>query len=202
MFTSTFTIIASLSTAWATAYLDVQKELEQQALQRIQQATSHTEAMDLAEHFSNTVFPSAQLYYEVALSINKAGDIDNAIRCYQHALQLDDAHQGALYDLAEIHLLNKDYTASKQYLLRLASQQKVHWVVYYRLAQISAYEHQTAALEKQLRQAIRLGMPHQILRDDGVQWRQYLSDTDVALSLEMFLHAIGQSDTWQEWTTP
>ena len=180
----------------------MRKELEEQAVQKIQYAESSKHAIDLARDFSRTVFPSASLYYEVALSINTAGELDDAIVCYNYALEVDPNHVGALYDLAEIHLLKQSFQKSKQYLLRLAELSTVHWVVHYRLAQIAAHERDVVELKDQLRKAMHHGMPQQILIDDKVQWQTFLDDPEVSLSLEMFLQAIGQTQTWKHWSTP
>ena len=191
-----------VSTAWATSYLDLPQELERNALIRIQHASSSAEAITLVEDFERSVFPSATLYYEVGLSMNQSGDLDGAMECYQQSLKIDANHIGALYDLAEIHFLKREFDLSKQYLLRLTELSTVHWVVHYRLAQISAHNKDVLKLEHHLSQAIHHGMPTQIFRDDVIQWRSLLTESTVALSLEMFFQAQGQSDVLIFWNTP
>lgn len=201
MFATSF-LIALVSTVGATSYLDVPQELERSALAVIQRASSSEEALVLVRDFEHTVFSSATLYYEVGLSMNQSGDLDGAIACYQQSLTIETDHIGALYDLAEIHFLKRELDISKQYLLRLTELSTVHWVVHYRLAQIAAHNKDVRHLEQYLSQAIHHGMPTQIFRDDVVQWRTFLTESTVALSLEMFLQAQGQRDVWIFWTTP
>lgn len=201
MFATSF-LIHIVSIVWATSYLDVKQELEYSALARIQRLSSSKEAIDLVEDFEQAVFPSATLYYEVGLSMNQSGDLERAILCYQKSLEIDSEHIGALYDLAEIYLLKREFSLSKQYLLRLTELSTVHWVVHYRLAQIAAHSKSVSTLEHHLSQAIHYGMPTQIFRDDVMQWRPFLEDSLVALSLEMFFQAQGQTDVWIFWTTP
>ena len=71
-------------------------------------------------------------------------------------------------------------------------------MVSYRLAQIAAGEGETKQMETHLKRALREGMPSQILIDDKVQWQSYLQQSNVALSMEFLLSALGYDSIWKE----
>ena len=53
-------------------------------------------------------------------------------------------------------------------------------------------------MEKHLKRALREGMPSQVLVDDKVQWQSYLQQSNVALSMEFLLSALGYDSIWKE----
>lgn len=187
--------------AIAHPYMDLHRELEEDALYRIQKL-SGSDAYVLAEDFSNTIYPSARLFYEIGLVHNRKGELAAAMKCYERSLQIDPHFQPSLYDQAEIFLLQSNIVDAKRNLLDISKQAVHHWVVDYRLAQIFATEANVGKMEFHLKKAIQQGLPQQILKEDQAQWVPRLKDESVALTLEMFLQALGATDVWDLWTNP
>ena len=182
--------------ALADPYVSLDSELEDAVLQQVFQVDSTSERWATVEDFSKTVFPSARVYYEVGLQYNQRGDLKEALRYCEAALQIQADYVPALYDKAEILLLQGDSEQAKQSLLRLQSMQDHHWVVSYRLSQISAGAEDTRAFEEHLKRALQAGMPLQILVDDRAQWNGLIQSSSMSLSMEMMLSAMGEEGTW------
>ena len=176
--------------------ISLDREIEDQILSQLQ-ALDSREVERVLQSFEETVFPSARLHYELGLQHYQKGDVSAAESQYQEALKIDSAYAPALYDLAEILLMRGDVSLAKQYFLTL-QQTGQHWVVSYRLAQIAAGEGHTKQMETALKRALREGMPSQILIDDKAQWQPYLQRSDVALSIEFLLSALGYDWIWME----
>ncbi len=191
-----------LQTAVAEPHVSLTSEIEDAALSRVFQVDSDAERWSYVERFTETVFESARLYYEVGLQYNQQGDTVEALRYYREALKIDASYVPALYDCAEILLLQRDTKEAKQLLLRIQALDGGYWVVSYRLAQISADEQMVAEFESHLKQALQSGMPLQVLIDDRAQWTSRLQQPSVALSMELLLLALGENDAWDKLKEP
>ena len=138
--------------------ISLDREIEDQLLRSLQ-GLDDTEKIAVVHNFEETVFESARVHYELGLQYNQQGDISKAEQQYRTSLSIDDSYVPALYDLAEILLLQGSTKEAKLHLLKLQQQQGQHWVVSYRLAQIAASEQETAVMELNLKRALREGMP-------------------------------------------
>ena len=176
--------------------LSLDRELEDEVLRQFQ-SLDDKQRNRVLQSFENIVFPSARIHYELGLQYYQMNNLSAAEEQYQEALKIDPAYTPALYDLAEILLIRGDTVVAKQYLTTL-QQAGQHWVVSYRLAQIAAGEGETKEMEKHLKRALREGMPSQVLVDDKVQWQSYLQQSNVALSMEFLLSALGYDSIWKE----
>src|SRR6185436_16668542 len=67
-------------------------------IERLSDAGSYEEAIDLADRFERQVEPSAAVTYEKGLALNKLGRRADAIAAYTKALALDPDHAASLYD--------------------------------------------------------------------------------------------------------
>lgn len=191
-----------LQTAVAEPYVSLTSEIEDTALSRVFELESDAERWTYVQRFTETVFDSARVYYEVGLQYNQRGDTAQALRYYRSALQVDGTYVPALYDCAEILLLQGDTEEAKQLLLRIQEIDAGYWVVSYRLAQISADEQAISDFERHLKQALQSGMPLQVLIDDRAQWLPKLQQPSVALSMELLLLALGENDAWKTLNEP
>ncbi|MFI5163680.1 MAG: tetratricopeptide repeat protein [Bacteroidia bacterium] len=57
-------------------------------------------------------------WYNYAVSNSNLGNADEAVKGYEHALQVDPKHLNSLYNLASAYLSRKDYQNSLSYFLR------------------------------------------------------------------------------------
>ena len=180
----------------ADPYVSLDREIEDTVLHQVFQLSTPSERWSMVEDFSTTVFPSARVYYEVGLEYNKNGNIKEALRYCDAALQIQPTYVPALYDKAEILLLQGDADQAKQSLLKLQSMEDHHWVVSYRLSQIAAGAEDTRTFENHFKRALQAGMPLQILLDDRTLWSELMQSSSMALSMEMMLSAMGEEATW------
>ena len=177
--------------------ISLDREIEDQVLLSLQ-PLEVKQVDEILQSFEETVFLSARVRYELGLRYYQGNNLSAAEIEYQEALKIDSEYAPALYDLAEILLIRGEIALAKQHFTTLQQQVHQHWAVSYRLAQISAGERQTKQMEMYLKRALREGMPSQILIDDKVQWQSYLQQSDVALSMEFFLSALGHDSIWKE----
>ena len=178
--------------------ISLEQEIEDQVLSQLQPLTTEERAVVLTS-FEEKVFLSARIHYELGLQYNQVGDISSAEDEYRKALRINPKYVPALYDLAEILLLRGDIDSveeAKRHLTTLQDEGQ-HWVVSYRLAQIAASEEDSERMERQFKRALREGMPSQILVDDKIQWQRYLRNSNVALSMELLLSALGHEAIWK-----
>lgn len=180
----------------ADPYVSLDREIEDTVLHQVFQLSTPSERWSMVEDFSTTVFPSARVYYEVGLEYNKNGNIKEALRYCDAALQIQPTYVPALYDKAEILLLQGDADQAKQSLLTLQSMEDHHWVVSYRLSQIAAGAEDPRTFEHHFKRALQAGMPLQILLDDRTLWSELMQSSSMALSMEMMLSAMGEEATW------
>lgn len=178
--------------------ISLDREIEDQVLLQLQSLTEQEQNLVL-DSFEERVFRSARIHYELGLQYNKLGNTSTAEQEYRKALGINPQYIPALYDLAEILLLQGSVDSVEEAKRHLMTLQEAgpHWVVSYRLAQIAASEQDPRVMEQQLKRALREGMPSQILIDDKVQWRGYLIDSNVALSMELLLSALGHEAIWK-----
>ena len=177
--------------------ISLDREIEDQVLSQLQ-SMDIKQVDEVVHSFEETVFPSARVRYELGLQYYQTNNLSAAEVQYQEALKIDAEYAPALYDLAEILLMRGEIELAKQHFMTLQQQVHRHWVVSYRLAQISAGERNTKQMEQHLKRALREGMPSQILIDDKAQWQSYLQQSDVALSMEFLLSALGYDSIWKE----
>ena len=182
--------------ALADPYVSLDREIEDTILHQVFQLSTSSERWSTVEDFSATVFPSARVYYEVGLEYNKNGNIKEALRYCDAALQIQPNYVPALYDKAEILLLQGDAEQAKLSLLTLQSMEGHHWVVSYRLSQIAAGAEDIRTFEDQFKRALQAGMPLQILLDDRILWSKLMQSPSMSLSMEMMLSAMGEESTW------
>ena len=177
--------------------ISLDREIEDQVLLHLQ-SLEIKQVDEVVRSFEETVFPSARVRYELGLQYYQMNNLSAAEMQYQEALKIDSEYAPALYDLAEILLIRGEIAVAKQHFITLQQQVHQHWAISYRLAQIAADEGQTKQMEMHLKRALREGMPSQILIDDKVQWQSYLQQSDVALSMEFLLSALGHDSIWKE----
>ena len=186
---------------YANPYLDYRTELEDQVLYKIiESELSDPEIEALVQAFHVEVFASYRLCYEVALYYNRRNELAQAMHYYNQALLIYPNYTSALYDRAELFLLQSKVDLAKQDLQNIIhhSTEDIHWVVYYRLAQISASVEDGVALENYMQLAVTHGLPVQVIVDDRIVWQQYCHSKIVNTSMSLFLSAIGAEDILQQ----
>ena len=186
--------------ALAQPRLNYKREMEERGLAQIEvflRSDRPREAEQYLQDFEKQLFPSAWLHYEVALQYNVQGRLEEALRHYDRALALEPLMLRALYDRAEIHLLQDQVVKAQQDLLLLVEADVEHWVVYFRLAEIYAEQNKVTLFEEMMLQAIRYGFSMSILLEAKSKWKSYALDPVIGVSLRRIIQLYGDERIWE-----
>ena len=186
--------------ALAQPRLNYKREMEERGLAQIEvflRSDRSREAEQYLQDFEKQLFPSAWLHYEVALQYNVQGRLEEALRHYDRALALEPLMLRALYDRAEIHLLQDQVVKAQQDLLLLVEADVEHWVVYFRLAEIYAEQNKVTLFEEMMLQAIRYGFSMSILLEAKSKWKSYALDPVIGVSLRRIIQLYGDERIWE-----
>lgn len=178
-----------LSLCFATPRLSYEKELEAKVMVRVLtqiEQQNHREVQNIIDAFEKELFPSEQLCYDVGLAYNQQGNLAQAKKYYNRAIEINPNQASALYDRAELYLLEGKTAEAKTDLERLINQKQQHWAIYFRLAEIAAKEQDGKKMEEYLLQAIRYDMDITLLLKDPLTWKKVAKDP----KLEPYLHRI------------
>jgi len=190
-------LVAFLS---AQPRLDYTVEIEEKALSKMISYISKEEYAK-AEHYLNDfeakLFPSSRLHYELGLQYNTLGKLTSALQHYNQALKIDPHLQPALYDRAEIFLLQKRTKEAQQDLEQLVSENVEHWVIYFRLAEIYAQQQQGSLFEEHILLAIRYGFSLHLLLESGDNWKTYANDPILKEHLYRIIQLYGDESIWE-----
>ena len=160
------------------------------------------DAIALAERFQRQVEPSAPVTYEIAYALNRMGRRSEAIARYTKALALDPDHAPSLYDRGELYLLDGRASLAKADFARAAALVPDHWAVHFRLAELAARDHDAAAFESHLTDAVRNGFDFRSLivpGPDGAptmdpNWRAWAHDPDLGKVITKLVVLYSQED--------
>ena len=185
---------------------DYRKDLMAGAAARVSSmsATGALEdAIDLAERFQRQVEPSAAVTYEIALALNRMGRRSEAIARYTKALALDPDHAASLYDRGELYLLDGKTELAKADFERAAVLVPNHWAVHFRLAELAARDHDPAAFESHLTDAVRNGFDFRALIIPGPEgaaptmdpnWQAWARDPELGKVITKLVVLYSQED--------
>ncbi|MEC7984053.1 MAG: tetratricopeptide repeat protein [Myxococcota bacterium] len=158
------------------------------------------ESLDVAvsegRDFLQNVVEHPNLYYEIALLYNKEGELNQAIAYYSKALEIRPKLTAALYDRAEIYLVQGKYELAYNDLIQ--AKDVKHWVVHLRLAEVAAYRRDIVAMERSLLRSLELGLD---LRDlSSLGWKKWAKDSSLQPSLQRIILLYGGQEIWNHLT--
>ena len=118
------------------------------------------------------------------------GEDDEAIRRYRASIALDPAHPDAWNDLGEIWMTRPGHTAEAreafEHVRDLVPDGENAWLGPWRLAEVSALEHDPVGLERNIKDAIRLGFSFRQIA--GLEnWRGFYADPVLTDTLDKLL---------------
>jgi len=147
-----------------------------------------------AQAFQATVVPDAGLQYLIALGHRWLGEDEDAIRAYEATLALDDADVAAWYDLGELRFARGELDAARAAFTRvsdaLVDDPRRGMLGPWRLAEVAAAQHDTAEVERQLKEALRRGFSFRQI--EGLpNWKAYLADPALTDTLEKLITVYG-----------
>ena len=146
--------------------------------------------------FEKDLFPSARIHYEIALQYNTNNQLSEALKHYNRALEIDPAYQQALYDRAELLIVNQQPDAALTDLQSLVETGVEHWAVYFRLAEIFADKKEGVLFEQNLLLAIRHGFSLHLLLQSGDKWKGYAKDPELSDHLHTIIQLYGEEQIW------
>lgn len=193
-------IMLFVSLCFGATRLDYEKELEEKAMFRILallEKQEHKEIQNVLRAFEKELFPSERLYYDIGLAYNQQGKIDYAKKYYDRALEINPNQSAALYDRAELHLVDGNIVKAKADLERLVSQKHEHWAVYFRLAEIAAKEGDGQQMENYLLQAIRQDLDLKLLLKDPLTWQKIAKDPKIRPYLHRIFVVMAEEKLWE-----
>jgi tetratricopeptide (TPR) repeat protein len=179
--------------------LDYKTEIEDRVLTEVGnflREGKEDQAEEYLHDFERELFASARLHYELALQYNTQNQIDKALIHYDMALVIDPHLQSALYDRAEILLLQGKVDKAQHDLDILVKDGIEHWVVYFRLAEIYAEKGNGPLFEENLLQAIRYGFSLPLLLESGEKWKRYVEDPALREYLHRIIQLYGDETIW------
>lgn len=142
-----------------------------------------------AEAFQRSVVRAASLEYLAGLANRYGGRDDEAIRRYQAAIALDANRADAWYDLGEIWMSRGDTAEARrafEQVRTLRSEGELAWFGPWRLAEVSALEHDPVGLELNIKDALRKGFSfRQIAGQEN--WRGFYADPALTDTLDKLL---------------
>ena len=188
--------------SFAESRLSFRTELEDRALLQIIPAFSqeeHRKVEDMLQEFSVEIYPSVRLYYEVALLYNQRSDFSRARVYYDRALAIDSNYSMALYDRAELSVLEGKTEEARTDLEQLVAQEHPHWVIYFRLAEIEASVGNAKGMEENLLKAIRNDFDLDILIENRVKWSSFLKNEDIRSTLHGIFIVMAEEKRWEQF---
>lgn len=153
-------------------------------------------AVALVDAFGATVTRDAGLEYLAGLALRYAGRDDDATRRYEAALALDRDRADAWYDLGEIRLAAGDTARAREAfteVARLRATGQLAWIGPWRLAEVAATEHDAAAVERHLEDALRLGFSFRAIAQLD-NWRRFYADPALHDTLDKLLTVYASPD--------
>ena len=154
-------------------------------------------AVAFARQIDGQVGALPAVRYELALTLNRQGELRAAREACDGVLELQPDHAAALYDRGELALLLGDRAAARADLTRAAALRPRHWAVHYRLALLAAEDGDPTALEAALVMALRHGMDLRLLLDDPA-WAPALSDPRAGPALRRVIVVYGAESLIRE----
>lgn len=194
-------IFWALSLCFASPRLRYEEELETKTMNRclvqLEQG-NHREAETILEAFTAEVFPSDKLYYNAGLFYNQHGDLARAKSYYDRSIEINGAQSSALYDRAELLILEGKLSEAKQDLKVLIAQEQEHWAIYFRMAEIAAKEGNGQQMEQYLLDAIKRNLTLEILVGDPVTWRAIAKDPQLSPYLYRIFMVMAEETLWKK----
>lgn len=173
--------------------------LQQQIIAEIQNI-ERTQGLDLAlahgDEFRQLVFDGVDVQYELALMINRSGDLEAATKRYSQLLIQNPTHIASLYDRGEIHLLLGQYDAAELDLRQLVDLKPDAWVVHFRLAELAGHQQKADVFEQQILEALRDGFSLSLLAESGQHWHNWANDPSLGLVLKQIFLLYGSEEKW------
>jgi len=163
-------------------------------------AQSLDAAIERAVEIEDHVGPLVAVRYEAALARNQAGSIRPALVAYDQVLALDPDHIGALYDRGELLAVagtEADRQQARTDLERAEQLRPDHWAVPYRLALLSARDHDARGMADALTRSLRAGLDLGLLANDPA-WRAVLTHPDTGPTLLRFARTYGSDRLVQQ----
>ena len=175
---------------------DYRADLMTGAATRVSRATERgapEDAIALAERFQRQVEPSAPVTYEIAYALNRMGRRSEAVATYTKALALDPDHAASLYDRGELYLLDDRLDLARADFERAAVLVPTHWAVHFRLAELAARAHDTAAFESHLFAAVSNGFDFRTIAKDP-HWQGWARDPELGKVITKLVVLYSQED--------
>ena len=189
-----------LSLCFGAPRLNYEQELETKAmilvLERLEEE-NHTEVQNILEAFEREVFLSDRLYYDTGLVYNQQGKITYAKKYYDRALEINPNQSSALYDRAELYLLEGKISEAKRDLEHLIKQEQEHWAIYFRLAEIAAKEQDGKQMEEYLLKAIKKDLDLKLLLKDPLTWGKIAKDPNLGTYLHRIFVVMAEEKLWE-----
>ncbi|MEQ1502350.1 MAG: tetratricopeptide repeat protein [Myxococcota bacterium] len=146
-------------------------------------------AIALVDGFQDAVVRDAGLEYLAGLANRYAGRESEAIRRYEAALALDPSMAEAWYDLGEIHMGALDIARARdafEHVRDLRTEGDLAWIGSWRLAEVSALDHDAAGLERNLRDALRRGFTFRTIAGQP-NWKAFYADPALTDTIDKLL---------------
>ena len=153
-------------------------------------------ALAYGDRFRQKVLDGIQIQYELALMVNRSGDLKAASTRYSQLLNQDPNHIASLYDRGEIHLLLGRYDAAESDLRQLEVLKPDVWVVHFRLAELAGHQSKTEVFEQQILEALRDGFSLSLLAESGQHWHNWANDPSLGLVLKQIFLLYGSEEKW------
>jgi len=141
---------------------------------------------------------SALIRYEMGLACNRAERINDAIRFYDEALALDPNMVSALFDRAELHLMNAKAEEAKRDLMQAVSQGANHWGVQLRLAEIAGLENRNDGMSAHLIEAVESGFNLKTLSSLGQPWKDWIVDPVKSRIIRRVVLLYAKGELWDQ----
>lgn len=134
--------------------------------------------IERARRFRSQVFEDPGLAYLQGLAHRYAGQEAKARRAWEQALAQDPDYRAAWYDLGELHLVAGRFEEARAAFSRvadLADDSPAPWIGHQRLAEVAALQHDAAAFETHVKQALERGFSfRQVV--DWPNWQAFGTD--------------------------
>ena len=155
-----------------------------------------SDALAYGDAFRESVTDGLEVQYELALMLNRSGDLDAALERYTALLETHPKHVPSLYDRGEILLIQGLFDAAELDLRQLEELKPDVWVVHFRLAEVAAYQANASAFEQQILEALRDGFSLSMLAESGEHWHNWANDPSLGLVLKQLFLLYGSEEQW------
>ena len=135
--------------------------------------------------------------YEIAYAWNRKGDVDQATRWYDRAIEADPRSAPARYDRGELRMLAGDVQGAAEDFTVAAEERPTHWVVHFRLAQVAGRTKDPDAFREHLTDALRHGFDFRTILEDE-EWRAYAQDEELGAVLRRLIRAYSDERLWDQ----